>query len=253
VSFVAWAAYGFLVLPSLIIIPMSFGDKDEFQFPPQSLSFYLYQKYFFESNWMAATLESVKVAFGTTILSVLLGVGAAYGLARTEFPGKKLLTVFLLSPIFVPVIVIALGLYLYLGSAHLTGTTFALIVGHTVVTIPFVIVTALAGLKHVDRNLEVAATVMGASRWTVLRRVTLPLLRPTILVAALFSFLISFDEVVISYFIAHVQQQTLPVKMYSSIHWEISPVLAAISALLTALSLVICLIVAFLQKERRHG
>jgi putative spermidine/putrescine transport system permease protein len=253
VSIAAWFAYGFLVLPSLIIIPMSFGDKDEFVFPPQTLSFYLYEKYFFESNWMAATVESLKVAAGTTTLSVALGVGAAYALTRTEFPGKKLLTIFLLSPIFVPVIVVALGLYLYLGSARLTGTTFALIVGHTVVTIPFVIVTTLAGLRHIDRNLEVAATVMGASKWTVLRRVTLPLLRPTILVASLFSFLISFDEVVISYFIANVQRQTLPVRMYSSIHWEISPVLAAISALLTGLSLVVCLFVAFLQKGRAVG
>ena len=162
---------------------------------------------------MAATVESLKVAAGATTLSVALEVGAAYALTRTEFPGKKLLTVFLLSPIsFVPVIVVALGLYLYLGSARLTGTTFALVVGHTVVTIPFVIVTTLAGLRHIDRNLEVAATVMGASKWTVLRRVTLPLLRPTILVASLFSFLISFDEVVISYFIANVQRQTLPVQ-----------------------------------------
>jgi putative spermidine/putrescine transport system permease protein len=249
----AWAVYGFLVLPSLIIVPMSFGDKDEFQFPPQSLSLYLYEKYFFESNWMDATFVSLKVAVATTVLSLLLGVGAAYGLARSDFRGRKFLTLFLLSPMFVPVIVIALGLYLYLGSAHLTGTTLALVVGHTVLTLPFVIVTVLAGIRHVDRNLEVAATVMGASRWTVLRRVTLPLLRPTILVAALFSFLTSFDEVVVSYFIAHVQQQTLPVKMYSSIHWEISPVLAAISALLTALSLVTCLAVAAVQRDRQHG
>lgn len=247
---VAWLAYGFLILPSLVIVPMSFGDKDEFQFPPRSLSLYLYRKYFFESNWLDATWESFRVACGTTVLSVVLGVSAAYALSRTEFRGKKLLTMLLLSPMFVPVIVVALGLYLYLGSLRVTGTTFGLIIGHSVVAIPFVIVTSLAGLKHVDRNLEVAAAVMGARRFTVLRRVTLPLLTPTILVAALFSFLISFDEVVISYFIAHVQTQTLPVKMYSSIHWEISPVLAAISVLLTVLSLAICLAVAALQKER---
>jgi putative spermidine/putrescine transport system permease protein len=200
---------------------------------------------------MAATLQSFKVAAGATVLSLLLGVGAAYGLSRMTFRGKRLLTVLLLSPIFVPVIVVALGLYLYLGAAKLTGTTFGLIIGHTVVTMPFVIVTALAGLRHVDVNLETAAMVMGANRWTVVRRVTLPLLRPTILAAGLFSFLISFDEVVISYFISHVQQQTLPVKMYSSIHWEISPVLAAISTLLTALSLVVCLVIALSQKEQR--
>lgn len=246
----AWVGYAFLIVPSLIIVPMSFAGKDEFVFPPDTLSLYLYEKYFFESNWMAATLESLKVAVGTTVASILLGVAAAYGLARTDFPGRKLLTVFLLSPIFVPAIVVALGLYLYFGSLQVTGTTIGLIVGHTVVTMPFVIVTTLAGLRHVDRNLETAATIMGASRWTVVWRITLPLLRPTILIAALFTFLISFDEVVISYFISHVQQQTLPVKMYSSIHWEISPVIAAISTLLTALSLATCLAVAILQKGR---
>jgi putative spermidine/putrescine transport system permease protein len=112
-----------------------------------------------------------------------------------------------------------------------------------------VILTVMAGLRHVDRNLEIAAAVMGAGRIYVLRQVTLPLLRPTILAAALFAFLISFDEVVISYFIAGVRTQTLPVKMYSAIHWEISPVLAAVSTLLTLLSLGVCIVVALLQKD----
>lgn len=249
VSLLAWLGYAFLLMPSLIVVPMSFGDKDELVFPPQSVSFYLYERYFLDPSWMAATLQSFKVAAGTTVLSLLLGVSAAYGLSRAEFPGKRLLTVFLLSPIFVPAIVVALGLYLYLGQLKLSGTTLGLIAGHTVVTVPFVIVTSLAGLRHVDRNLEIAAMVMGAGRLTVMRRVVLPLLRPTIFAAALFSFLISFDEVVVSYFISNVQQQTLPVKMYSTIHWEISPVLAAVSTLLTVLSLAICLTVALVQKD----
>ncbi|WP_342640446.1 ABC transporter permease [Rhodoligotrophos ferricapiens] len=246
----AWLAYAFLLLPSLIVLPMSFGDKDELIFPPRSFSLYLYRQYFFESNWMAATFESLQVAIATAILSLILGVGAAYGLSRHTFLGKKAVTVFLLSPIFVPTIVVALALYLYLGIARITGTTIGLIICHTVVTVPFVIVTALAGLRHVDRNLETAATVMGAGRITVLRKVTLPLLRPTIVAAGLFAFLISFDEVVISYFVSSVRTQTLPVKMYSTIHWEISPVLAAISTLLTVLSLAICLLVASMQRER---
>ena len=168
----AWLVYLFLVLPSLIVIPMSFGDKDEFIFPPKTLSLYLYRQYFFESTWMATTVESFVVAVGATALALLFGVSAAYGLARGEFPGKKPLTLFLLSPLFVPVIVVSLGLYLYFSLLHLSGTTLSLILGHTVVTTPFVIVTAMAGLRHVDRNLEAAATIMGASRLTVLRRVT---------------------------------------------------------------------------------
>lgn len=249
VAIVAWLSYGFLILPSLIIIPISFGNKDEMIFPPQSLSLHLYRTYFTESNWISATIESFKVAILSTTLSLLLGVSAGYALSRIDFPGKKIVTLFLLSPMFVPSIVLALALYLYLGSARLTGTTLGMVVSHTIVTLPFVIVTALAGLRHIDRNLEVAATVMGANKWMVVHKITLPLLRPTIFIAALFAFLTSFDEVVVSYFISNVQQQTLPVKMYSSIHWEISPVLAAISSLLTILSLVICLIVAALRKR----
>ncbi|MGE5202992.1 MAG: ABC transporter permease [Acidobacteriota bacterium] len=246
----AWLGYSFLALPSLIIIPMSFSNSDELIFPPRSFSFYLYDKYLFESNWMAATAESLEVATGTAMLSLLLGVSAAYGLSRAEFPAKRLVTMFLLSPAFVPAIVLALGLYLYLGAAHVSGTTLGLIISHTVVAVPFVIVTSMAGLRHVDRRLEVAATVMGAGRLLVLRRITLPLLRPSILAAVLFAFLISFDEVVISYFVAGVRTQTLPVKMYSAIHWEISPVLAAVSTLLTLLSLGICLAVALLRRDR---
>jgi putative spermidine/putrescine transport system permease protein len=119
-----------------------------------------------------------------------------------------------------------------------------------VVTLPFVLVTAMAGLRSVDPNLETAAMVMGAGRLTVLRRITLPLLTPAIVTGGLFAFLISFDEVVISYYVTNVRTQTLPVKMYSTIHWEISPVLAAISTLLTVLSLAVCLAGALLQKER---
>ena len=249
----AWASYLFLIMPSLVIIPMSFGDKDEFQFPPSSLSLYLYRQFFFDSTWMATTAQSFIVATFTTVLSLAFGISAAYGVVRSEFPGKRLLTIFLLSPLLVPVIVVALGLYLYCSTIGMTGTTFALVLGHTVHTTPFVIVMAMSGLRHVDPNLEAAARVMGAGPLLVMRRVTLPLLIPTIVAAALFAFLVSFDEVVISYFISSARTETLPVKMYSSIQWEISPVLAAISALLTLLSLIICVVASLLVRDESKG
>ena len=241
----AWFGYFFLLLPSLIVLPMSFGDKDEFEFPPKRLSFYLYEKYFNESTWMATTWTSFKIAICTMIVSLVLGVAASYALARgSDFRGKRIATAALMSPMFVPHIAVALALYLYFSYLRVSGTLLSLVLSHTALIIPFVMVTAFAGLRHVDRNLEIAAAVMGAGRFTILRRVTLPLLMPTILSAALFAFLLSFDEVVVSYFIAGVQYQTLPVKMYSSIHWEISPVLAAVSSLLTLLSLAVCLVAA---------
>ena len=245
----AWLVYVFLMLPSFVVVPMSFGDRNEFQFPPSNWSLYLYRQYLFESTWVSTTVQSFKVALLTTGFSLLFGVCAAYGVVRGNFPGKQVLTLFLLTPMLVPVIVVALALYLYLSSFGLNGTTAGLVIGHTLHTTPFVIVMTMAGLRHVDPNLEAAASIMGAGRLYTLWRVTLPLLKPVIVAAALFAFLISFDEVVISYFISATATQTLPVKMYSSIQWEISPVLAAISSLLTLLSLAVCVAGAALQKK----
>ncbi len=247
----AWSGYVFLILPSLFVIPISFGATNEMIFPPTSFSLAQYRKYFFESNWMAATALSFRVALGTMALSLLIGVPAAYGLVRGEFPGKRALTLFLLSPVLIPTIVVALGLYLYFAAIRLGGIELPLILGHTLIATPFVVVTAMAGMRHIDPNLEAAGLVMGANRLLVFRKITLPLLRPAILAGGLFSFLISFDEVVIAYFVGKAGSATLPVKMYGSIQWEISPVIAAISALLTLLSLVVCLSVAAAQKEER--
>ncbi|MBL8703681.1 MAG: ABC transporter permease [Rhodospirillales bacterium] len=244
----AACVYFFLLMPSLIVVPMSFGDKREIMFPPANFSLTLYQEYFFASTWMATTLQSLKVALASAAISLVVGFLAAYALVRYDFPGKRLLNLLLLSPILVPVIIVALGTYLYFSSLGITGTTAALVVAHSVHTVPFVIVTLMAGLRHVDPNLERVAELMGASRMTVLRRVTLPLLKPALFAGAMFAFLISFDEVVLSWFISNTLTQTLPVKMYSSIQWEVSPVIAAVSTILTVLSLVACLISAAMQK-----
>ncbi len=248
-SAAAWFGYLFLLLPSFIVIPMSFGNVGEMVFPPKSFSTFLYKQFFFESNWMDVTWRSFRVASGATVASILLGVPAAYSIVRGNYPGKKYITMLLLSPILIPIIVIALGLYFYFASLGITGSEASLILGHSVYTTPFVIVTSMAGMRHVDQNLETAATIMGAGPFQTFFKVTLPLLRPAIFAGGLFAFLMSFDEVVIAYFIAKAGASTLPVKMFSSIQWEISPVLAAVSTFLTALSLVICLIGAMAQKK----
>ena len=248
-STTAWAVYIYLMLPSFIVVPMSFGDKWEAMFPPNTLSVFLYGQYFNESNWMAATFMSLRVAVVATIIALLLGVPAAYGLVRGNYPGKRIVTLFLLSPILCPIIVAALGLYLYYSSLGITGTDLAVALSHAMYTTPFVIVVCMAGMRHIDQNLETAATIMGASVMQTFRKVTLPLLRPAMLAGGLFAFLMSFDEVVIAYFIAQAGNMTLPVKMFSAIRWEVSPVIAAVSALLTGLSLVICLLGASLQRR----
>lgn len=248
-SSAAWFGYVFLMLPSFIVIPMSFGNAYEMVFPPTILTTELFEKFFFTSNWMQATWMSTRVAIGSTIVAIVLGVPAAYSIVRGNYPGKKYVTMLLLSPILVPIIVIALGLYFYFASLGITGSEVALIAGHAVYTTPFVIVTAMAGLRHVDQNLETAATIMGAGPLYTFFKVTLPLLKSAIFAGGLFAFLMSFDEVVIAYFISKAGSTTLPVKMFSSIQWEISPVLAAVSTFLTVVSLIICLIGALFQKK----
>jgi putative spermidine/putrescine transport system permease protein len=250
VAIVAWLVLFFMSIPSLVVIPMSFGDSKEFMFPPQSLSLFLYREFFTASDWMATAVQSFKVAFLSAALGLTLGVSAAYGVVRGNFPGKQVVMLFMLTPMLIPTIVIALGLNIYFAFLNISGTTLAVVLGHTLVVTPFVIILVMAALRHVDPNLEAAARVMGASRLRTLVKVTLPLLRPAIVTSSLFAFLLSFDEVVIALFVSGRDSKTLPVKMYDNIRWEISPVLAAISTLLTVLALVACLAAILYEKRQ---
>ncbi|SAL73433.1 ABC transporter permease [Caballeronia arvi] len=244
---VAFLVYAFILVPTLIVIPISFGGHGEMTFPPRVWSLELYHQLFTSSNWVAPILQSLKVAMFTMVASVLIGVPASYGLVRFEFPGKRFVMLLLMSPILVPVIVMSLGLYLYLSRLQMVGTTIGLVVSHVAYVTPFMMMTVMAGVKKLDPALEFATTIMGAKRRTVFLKVVLPQLKPSIFAGALFAFLVSFDEVVIAWFLTSPTTTTLPVRMYSSIQWDISPVIAAVSALLTGLSLVFCCLSAMLQ------
>lgn len=240
ISMIAAAVYLFLIMPSLIVIPMSFGDSTEFQFPPRNPSLLQYRTFFFDGDWMAATLRSFQVAVITAVVSLCFGLTAAYGIVRGRMPGKQFLLIFLLSPMLVPLIVIALGLYIYFSLIGIVGSVLALVLAHTLYATPFAIVLLVAALRQIDPNLESAALLMGAGKVYVLRRVTLPLLKPAMIASALFVFLTSFDEVIMAIFLSGAHTRTLPVKMYDSIVWEISPVLAVVSTLMTLVAMLGC-------------
>lgn len=251
VPLLASAVYVFLVLPTILVVPMSFADKDELMFPPGSYSLFLYKRFFASPVWTEALTQSVLVASVTAMCAVALGVPAAYALVRGRFRGQRVLGFLLLSPLLIPAIVVGLGIYLYFARLGLTGTTLGLILAHTTLAVPFVIVTCAAGIRQVDVNAELAATTMGASETMVLRRVILPQIVPSIVSGALFAFLISFDEVVIAWFIAGTHSATLPVTMFGSIKMEVSPVIAASATLLSLASVVICAVSALLQRPDR--
>jgi len=233
----AWICYLFLVAPSLIVIPISFGNPGEIEFPPHQFSLALYRRFLGDPAWWGSFVQSILVAVLTTVLTTLVVVPAAYAIARSRVPGRAALRGLFMMPMLVPVIVLGLGLYLQFTAWGLLDTTPALVLAHAMLTAPFLLVSALSGLGHADPALENAAAIMGASRLRIVLRVVLPQLRAAITVGALFTFLISFDEVVIAYFVTGARTTTLPVKMFSAIRWELSPVIAAVSTLLTVLSL----------------
>jgi len=246
----AWVGYLFLLLPSLIIIPVSFGGGQELAFPPKSFSLDLFIQFFNDAGWWTTAVQSAVVAVATTALSLLAGVPAAYAFSRSDFPGRRALEMLALAPMLVPVIVLGLGMYMHLAAMQMVNTLLGVVMAHTVLVLPFMLVCVSSGLRHADPALETVALMMGASRLRIFVQVVLPQIRSSVIVGALFAFLISFDEVVIAYFITGPDSTTLPVKMYSAIRWEISPILAAVSTLLTLLSLAICLTLMALQPPK---
>nr|CAD6596649.1 ABC transporter permease [Rhizobium sp. Khangiran2] len=247
-STLAGLVYVFLLLPIIIVLPIAFGPTNGIAFPPPNYSLDLFRLFFSSPDWINPLLQSMKVAVASTVIVLLVGVPASYGLARFQFPGKAVIAGAMMSSLIIPTIVTALGLYLYFSYLRITGTTVALILGHVIFTMPYVLVMMIAGVHKLDQNLEFGAQLMGATRLRMFWTVVLPQLVPSLIGATLFAFLISFDEVVISWFLAGPTTATLPVKMYSAIKWEISPVIAAVSTMLTAISLVVCLIMVALQK-----
>ena len=248
-SAAAWIGYLFLVVPSLIVVPVSLNGTQELQFPPRDLSLGLFREFFTDPAWWGAALQSVLVGAATAVLAALIAFPAAYALSRTAWRLRRLLEVSLLGPMLVPVIILGLGLYMQLSALGIVGSTLGVILAHTVLVVPYTFISLMAGLRQTDPALETVATLMGASRLRVVLTVVLPQIRGPLLVGTLFAFLMSFDEVVVAYFLTGPTNATLPVKMYSAIKWEVSPVLAAVSTLLTLLSLVVCLSISALQKR----
>lgn len=228
--------YAYLIVPSLVVIPISFSPVGDFTLDLADMSFGLYRELFGNPDWMRAITNSLVIALSSSFVATLSGVPAAYAFSRGSFRGKSVIQFVVISPLFVPVIVIALGLYFFGSSLGFQGDKTMLVLAHAMYGIPFVIVMMLSGLSSVDRSLERAAMIMGASSLRIFLQVVLPQLKVAIVASIIFSFLTSFDEVVIAWFLSGPSSVTLPVRMYSAIMWENTPVIAAISTLLTLVS-----------------
>jgi putative spermidine/putrescine transport system permease protein len=241
----------FLIAPLLVVVPMSFSDSTLMVFPPQRYSLRWYEAYFGNRAWTDATWVSLKAGLLVGVISTALAVAAALGLARGRFAGRALLQSFILSPLVVPVIILAVGLYYFYSFFRLNGTMTGLVLGHVVLTFPYALVVVAASLEDLDPTLEQAAQGLGASPFHAFRRVTLPMIAPGVGVAFLFSFLTSFDEVVLAVFITGPETTTLPRKMWEGIRFELNPTIAAVSTLLIAVSWSLTLAVALLRRRER--
>ena len=239
-----------LMMPIVIVLALAFGDQTYMRFPPQSLSLRWFATFFGDPRRQRARGSSVLIATVACVIATSLGFFAAYAFVRSDMRGKKLLLSFMLLPLIIPHVITAIAMYFMAGPLKLVGNVFWIGLCHATIALPIVLMILLSSLQGVDVNLERAALSLGSSRIGVFTRVVLPLAFPGILSAALFAFLASFDELVISLFLAGVRSETLPVRIWNSLHLQIEPVIAAVSAFLIAVTGVVLLLDAVVRHAR---
>lgn len=240
---------GFLILPILAIVPLSFNAEPFFTYPMPGLSLRWYHDFFDSAVWQLALKNSVIVAIFATLLATTLGTLAALGLTHRHCPLRAGITAFLISPMIVPIIVSAVGIYYAFAQVGLANSLTGLVLAHTAIGSPFVVITVAATLSGFDHSLTRAAASLGANPVRAFFRVMLPIISPGVASGALFAFVTSFDEVVIALFIAGSEQRTLPRQMWSGIRETISPTITAVATLLLLFSIVFLLAIQLLQRR----
>ncbi|WP_343668143.1 ABC transporter permease subunit [Paraburkholderia heleia] len=245
-----FAVLALLVVPVLSVIPYAFTRANYIAFPPRLFSLKWFGTFLDSPVWQSALIRSFEVGFFTALLSLLLGFGATLALARMTQRASKPLFALLVAPLIVPRIVIAVGLLYLFGTLGLTGTNTGLVVGHTVLAIPYVVVTLAAGFRQFDWCLDDAARVMGASPLRRIATIVIPLLMSSLSAAFLFAFIVSFDDLTIAIFVSGGINTTLPKQMWDDIQLAITPTLAAVS---TTLVVLIALVVLISSQLKRHA
>lgn len=239
-----------LMAPIVIITILAFGSQGYMKFPPEAYSLRWFETFFGDPRWRSALWSSTVIALIACVVSTLLGFFAAYAFVRSEVRGKKLLLSFMLLPLIVPHVITAIAMYFMSGPFKLVGNVFWIGICHACIALPIVLLILLSALQNVDINLERAALSLGSSRFGVFTKVVVPLALPGIISAALFAFLASFDELVISLFLAGVKSETLPVRIWNSLHLQVEPVIAAVSAFLIGVTGFILLLDTLLRQLR---
>lgn len=242
----------FLLLPILIIVSLAFSNDFVIRFPPTSFGLDLFQACLTSPSWARAAMNSFKIALMVTLLSSVMGIPAAIGLARGRIPGKSIFYALFLSPLILPGIISAVAMYFFIAKLKLIGTLTGIVLAHTVLALPYVIIVMTATLKSTDIRMEQASYSLGANQTQTFFKITLPLIRPGILTAAIFAFIASFDELITALFLCGAHAVTLPKKMWDGIRDEMDPTIAAVSTLLILLAIVLMGVAAFMEKRQKR-
>ena len=252
----------FLITPILVVMPLSFNAENFFTFTPEMLRFdpegyslKHYKDFFTNSDWQNAVKNSVQIAPVATLLSVGFGTLAAIGLSQPHVPFRRAIMAILISPMIVPLIISAAGMYFFYSRVGLQGTYIGVVLAHAALGIPFVIITVTATLVGFDRSLTRAAANMGANPITTFFRVQMPLILPGVISGGLFAFITSFDEVVVVLFVGSAGQKTLPWQMFTGLREQISPTILAVATILVFISICLLTVVEMLRRrsERLRG
>jgi len=241
----------FLVVPILIPIPLSFNSGSFFVFPLEGFSTRWYEVVLGTPRWQTAIGNSIIIALGTTVIATTLGSLTAIALSSEKFPGRRIVMPLLLSPLIVPVVITAVGSYLFYARIGLASTYAGVILAHTALASPFVVVTVGASLAGFDHNLMRAAAISGAKPVKAFFAVMLPLILPGVLSGAAFAFVTSFDEVVVVQFLASANQRTMPLEMFLGLREKLSPAITAAATLMMASSIVLLIVANILARRSR--
>ena len=241
----------FLLVPILVIVPLSFADSSFLVYPIPGWSLRWYQNLFTSDDWTRAARNSFIVAPLATVIATVLGTLAAVGLSRADFPLKGALMGLLIAPMVVPIVVVGVATYLFFAPLGLVDSYAGLIIVHAALGAPFVLTTVLATLQGFNHNLVRASLSLGANPVTTFFRVTLPVIAPGVISGALFAFATSFDEVVVTLFLAGPEQVTLPRQMFTGIRENITPTIAAVATLLILFTTSLLLVLEWLRGRRR--
>ena len=249
-------AFLFLIAPILVIVPLSFNAEPYFTFTsgmltmdPQAYSLRWYEEVIFGEQWQRAARNTAIIGFSSALLATVLGTLAALGLSSPAMPWRSALTALLISPIIVPIIIAAAGMFFFYSSLNLTQTYTGLILSHTALGAPFVVITVTASMAGFNRELLLAATSLGAGPVRSFFKVQLPIISPGVVSGALFAFAASLDEVVVVLFMGGLEQRTIPRQMWAGIREEISPAILAAATFLILVAMLLLLSVEWLQRR----